>query len=81
MLPLSDWGTWTEMSFWGVDHRKPTFLELFVTKLLVTHGTTRYQMKDINIIFPMIPLSFLWVKWFGYYSLSKLSNFSKCQKS
>ena len=23
-------------------------------------------MKDMNIIFPLIPLSFLWVKWFGY---------------
>ena len=41
------------MSFRGVDHRRPTFLELFVTKLLVTQVTTRYQMKDMNIIFPL----------------------------
>ena len=40
-------------------HRSPTFPELFVTKLLVTQATTRYQMKDMNTIFPMIPLSFL----------------------
>ena len=42
--------------------------------------TTRYQMKDMDIIFPLIPLSFLWVQWFGYYSLSKSSIFSKSWK-
>ena len=52
-------------------HRRPTFPELFVTKLVVTQGTTRYQMKDMDIIFLLIPISLLWVKWFGYYSLSK----------
>ena len=30
----------------GADHRRSTFLGLFVTKLLVTQVTTRYQMKD-----------------------------------
>ena len=61
-------------------HRRPTFPELFVIKLLVTQGTTRYQMKDMDIIFLLIPLSLLWVEWFGYYSLSKSSIFSKCSK-
>ena len=41
-------------------HRRPTFPELFVTKLLVTQGTTRYQMKDMDIIFPLTPHSLLW---------------------
>ena len=34
-------------------------------------------MKGMYIIFPLIPLSFLWVKWFGYYSLSKLGKMLK----
>ena len=61
-------------------HRRPTFPELFVTKLVVTQGTTRYQMKDMDIIFLLIPIGLLWVKWFGFYSLSKSSIFSKCSK-
>ena len=61
-------------------HRRPTFPELFVTKLVVTQGTTRYQMKDMDIIFLLIPIGLLRVKWFGFYSLSKSSIFSKCSK-
>ena len=61
-------------------YRRPTFPKLFVTKLVVTQGTTRYQMKDMDIIFLLIPISLLRVKWFGYYSLSKSSIFSKCSK-
>ena len=48
-----------------------------VTKPVVTQATTRHQMKDMDIIFPLIPLNFLWVKQFGYCSLSKSSIFSK----
>ena len=36
------------MSFWGADHRSPTFPELFVTKPVVTQGTNRYQIKDMD---------------------------------
>ena len=61
-------------------HRHPTFLELFETKLMATHGTSRYQIKDMDIIFLLIPFSFLWVEWFGYYSLLKSSIFWKCWK-
>ena len=61
-------------------HRRPSFPELFVTKLVVTQGTSWYQIKYRDIIFLMIPLSLLWVDWFGYYSLSKSSIFSKCSK-
>ena len=61
-------------------HRRPSFPELFVTKLVVTQGKSGYQMKNMDIIFLMIPLSSLWVDWFGYYSLSKSSIFSKCSK-
>ena len=51
--------TWTEMSIWGTDRRRPTFHMQFVTKPVVTQVTTRYQMKDMDIIFPLIPLSLL----------------------
>ena len=34
----------------------------------------------MDIIFPLIPLGLLWVQWFGYYSLSKSSIFSKSRK-
>ena len=70
--------TWTEMSFWGADHRSPTFPELLVIKPVITQGTKRYQMTDMDMIFLPIPISLLWVKWFGYYRLSKSSIFSKC---
>ena len=62
-------------------HKRPTFLELYVTKLVVTQGTSRYQMKDMDIVFLRIPLSLLWVDWFGYYGLSKSSIFPKCSKN
>ena len=39
-----------------------SFVSLSVTKQVVTQGNTRYQMKDINIIFPLMPLSFLKVE-------------------
>ena len=43
----------------GVYHRGPTFLGQFVTKPVVTQVTPRYQMKDIDIIIPLIHLSLL----------------------
>ena len=39
--------------------RRPVFVSFPVTKPVVTKGTSRHQMKDIDIIFPLIPLSFL----------------------
>ena len=51
-----------------------------VTKLVVTQATTRHQMKYMDIIFPLIPFNFLWVKYFGYYSLSKSIIFTKSLK-
>ena len=49
--------TWTEMRILGVDHRRPTFPEPLVTKPVVTQGTNRYQMKDMDMIFLLIPPS------------------------
>ena len=39
--------------------RRPVFVSFPVTKPVVTQGTTRHQMKDMDIIFPLMPLSFL----------------------
>ena len=39
-----------------------SFVSNAVTKPVVTQATTRHQMKDMDIIFPLIPLNFLWVK-------------------
>ena len=47
------------MGFLEADDIRPTFSGLFVTKLLVTQGTNRYQMKDMDMVFLKIPLSFL----------------------
>ena len=67
----------TEMSILRVDKMRPLFQEAFVTKLAVTQSTTRYQMKAMDIIFPMIPNESLWVKWFGHHSPAKLTIFPK----
>ena len=42
------------------------FESITVTKLLVIHGTTciKWKVWAMGIIFPLIPLSFLWVYWF-----------------
>ena len=52
----------TEMSILRVDKMRPLFQEAIVTKLSVTQSTTRYQMKATDIIFPMIPHEYPWVK-------------------
>ena len=39
--------------------RRPVFMSFPVTKLVVTQGTTRYQMKDMDIIFLLIPIFLL----------------------
>ena len=61
-----------------------SFQSVLVTRPVVTDGTARYRMKSMGITFPLIlthtPLSFLWVKLFGYYSHSKSSIFSKSWK-
>ena len=65
----------------GADHRRPTFHQQFVTKPVVKQVTTRYQMKDMDIIFPLIPISLLKVKCFRKTTASQsqvfFSKFSK----
>ena len=51
--------TWRKMSFWA-DHRSPTFRELFTTKPVVTEGTNRYLMKDMDIGYYLF-IDTLWI--------------------
>ena len=46
--------------------QRASFVSFPVTKPVVTQGTTRHQMKDMNIIFPLIPLNFLRSPFFYY---------------
>ena len=64
------------MSMLRNDKMRPLFKEAIVTK----QSTTRYQMKAMDIIFPMIPHESLWVKWFGNHSPAKLGIFPKYLK-
>ena len=62
------------------DKMRPLFQEAIVTKLAVTQSTTRYQLKAMDIIFPIVPHEYMWVKWFGHHSPAKLSIFPKKSK-
>ena len=67
----------TEMSILRDDKMRPLFKEAIVTKLAVTQSTTRYQMKAMDIIFPMMPHESLWVERFGHHSPANLDIFPK----
>ena len=66
-----------EMNILRVDKMRPLFQEAIVAKLAVTQRTTRYQLKAMDIIFPMMPHDYPWVKWFWPHSPAKLSIFPK----
>ena len=65
------------MKGFRVDKMRPLFPKVSETKLAVTQSTTRYQMKAMDIIFPMMPHESLWVERFGHHSPAKLGIFSK----
>ena len=62
-------------------HRLATFPSFRMTKSVITQGTNRCQMKDMYIIFQVVPPILLHVKWFGYYRLLKSSTFSNFSKT
>ena len=66
-----------EMSILRADKMRPLFQDAIVTILAVTQGTTRYQMKATDIIFPMIPHESLCVRGFGHQRPAKLGIFPK----
>ena len=47
------------------------FWDLIVAKPVSIHHTFRYQMKDMFIIFQMIPHSLISTEWFGHSALPK----------
>ena len=58
-------------------HRRASFPSFLMTKPVITQGTSKYQMKDRDVIFLLIP-----VKYFGYYRLlSKSDIFFKFSKT
>ena len=57
--------------------QQTSFVSFLVTRPVITQDTSRYKMRQMDIIFPRISFSVLWVKWLGYYSLSQSSIFSK----
>ena len=67
-------------------HRRPTFPGLlalcFVTKLVVTQGTTRYQFKDMDIFFwyPLVYCGLSGLDTTAFQSQAFFQNAKKCWK-
>ena len=51
------------------------FWDLIVAKPVSIHHILRYQMKDMFIIFQMIPHSLILTEWFGHSALPKKGGF------
>ena len=49
------------------------FQDLSTAKPLNLDHFFGYQMKDLTIIFPLIPHDLIWVQWYGHSALSNLS--------
>ena len=64
----------------GLFKMSPVFLTLTVAKPVITESNNGCQMKDMDIIFPLMAYGLLQVKWFGFHSLLKSSNFLKFSK-
>ena len=59
---------------------RPIFQSFAVTKPVVTQTTYGYQMKDLDMIFPLMPYGFLYSKEFVFNSLLKMGIFQKIKK-
>ena len=57
--------------------KKCPFCKLPCDKTGGQTGYSKFQMKGVTIILPLIPLNYLWVKWFGYNIPSKSSVLNK----
>ena len=54
----------------------PLFVkEYCTTKVLGIYGTTRCQIKGMDIVFPQVPLNPVLAKWFGYCDSMKYGSF------
>ena len=56
----------------------PLFVKGFcMAKVLGIYGTTRCQIKDMDIVFPQVPLNPVLAKWFGYCDSMKYGSFQR----
>ena len=46
-----------------------------MAKVLAIYGTSRCQIKDMDIVFPQVPLNPVLAKWFGYCDSMKYGSF------
>ena len=46
-----------------------------VAKILEQYESTRCQIKDMDIVFPQVPLNPVLAKWFGYCDSMKYGSF------
>ena len=46
-----------------------------VAKIIDIFGITRYQMKDMDILFPLVPHDQILLKWLGHSEPAKLGSF------
>ena len=54
----------------------PLFVKGFcMAKVLGIYGTTRCQIKDMDIVFPQVPHNPVLAKWFGYCDSMKYGSF------
>ena len=51
------------------------FQDLITAQLLDIYHFLRYQMKELDIAFPLIPHNPMQPHWFGHDALSKLDGF------
>ena len=56
----------------------PLFVKGFcMAKVLGIYGTTRCQIKDMDIVFPQVPHNPVLAKWFGYCDSMKYGSFQR----
>ena len=48
-----------------------------VANVFGMYGTTRCQIKDMDMVFPQVPLNPLLAKWFGYCDSMKYGSFER----
>ena len=53
----------TEMSILRVEYMRPLFPDVIAASPVAHFLKIGCQMRDIDIIFPLIPCELLWVKW------------------
>ena len=74
--PLTIWLPIFSFSVWP-----PAVKVVSVARIMEIFCITRYQMKDMDILFPLVPYHQFLVKWLGHSEPAKLKIFSGFQES